>query len=401
MNSDKFDRIVLDLLYEELDELTTAAAKRHMEQSARAREIFAHLKATRKLSVLPVHEPPPNFELSVMDGVRRTLAELPVHHRLGRIVSMLAGYAMRPQLIMGALLLLMIGSSLILVRVRPGQHSAIQVTERGAPEADVDLVLPLTARSAPDLTPRNTERDPPSGAVERNMGAFITAEAAANPAPPSSDTAKKPALGGAAGGDAGADGLDPFDQAVFAYRAGHYTDAQRRFERISRLGGARAAEAALYAAQATRNVSGCATAVSRFERVRLRFPGSGSAYEAAWRAAKCLQQLGDLEAARQGYESLLQVATYAEQARQALSALGDSELPAARAAALQLVPEEPSGASLADALDAPEAVPPPAPAEAEKAPATDRPAAAPEEPSAGIARGSMPEPATPGDAGAP
>jgi len=137
MNSDKFDRIVLDLLYGELDELTTAAAKRHMDQSARAREIFAHFKATRQLSVLPTHDPPPDFEATLMDRERRALAELPLHHRIGRIVSMLAGYAMRPQLIMGALLLLMIGSSLMFLRARPGQHSAMQVTERGAPEADV------------------------------------------------------------------------------------------------------------------------------------------------------------------------------------------------------------------------------------------------------------------------
>ena len=107
MNSDKFDRVVLDLLYGELDELTTAAAKRHMDQSARAREIYAHFKATRQLSVLPAHSPPSNFEASLMERERRALAELPVHHRIGRIISMLAGYAMRPQLIMGALLLLM------------------------------------------------------------------------------------------------------------------------------------------------------------------------------------------------------------------------------------------------------------------------------------------------------
>jgi hypothetical protein len=147
MNSDKFDRIVLDLLYGELDELTTAAAKRHMDQSARAREIFAHFKATRQLSVLPAHAPPADFEAALMERERRALAELPLHHRIGRLVSMLAGYAMRPQLIMGALLLLMIGSSLMFLRARPGQHGAMQVTERGAPEADVDLVLPEPLRS--------------------------------------------------------------------------------------------------------------------------------------------------------------------------------------------------------------------------------------------------------------
>src|SRR5262245_1515306 len=147
MNSDKFDRLVLDPLFGERDATTTAAAKRHMDQSARAREIFAHFKATRQLSVLPTHAPPADFEEALMERERRTLAELPLHHRIGRIVSMLAGYAMRPQLIMGALLLLMIGSSLMFLRARPGQHSAVQVTERGAPEAELDVVLPVAPPS--------------------------------------------------------------------------------------------------------------------------------------------------------------------------------------------------------------------------------------------------------------
>jgi TolA-binding protein len=311
MNSDKFDRVVLDLLYGELDELTTAAAKRHMEQSARAREIYAHFKATRQLSVLPKHSPPADFEAALMARERGALAELPMYHRVGRIISMLAGYAMRPQLIMGALLLLMIGSSLMFLRARPGQHSAVQVTERGAPEADVDLVLPLTpaggrlhgaltaAPPAPEATPASVEPDLAAKPMP----------AAALPSP-SADTS-----------DPDAEGLDPFEQALRMYRGAQYVEAQRRFERISRGGGPHAAEAALYSAQSIRNSSGCALAVSRFDRVRSKFPGSTPAYEAAWRGAKCLQQLGDTEGARQNYESLLQVASYAERARQALATL--------------------------------------------------------------------------------
>jgi TolA-binding protein len=331
MNSDKVDRVVLDLLYGELDELTTAAAKRHMDQSARAREIFAHFKATRQLSVLPTHAPPPDFEAALMERERRALAELPIHHRIGRIVSMLAGYAMRPQLIMGALLLLMIGSSLMFLRARPGQHSAVQVTERGAPEADVDLVLPVPPRSeappaltsgvfsalpAPDsaraLEPGPVANAPRANESGRSVPASTSRGLAAGPA-------RTPLQGGVEGSP---EGLDPFDQALGSYREGHYVEAQRRFDRISRSGGARAAEAALYSAQSFRNVSGCAPAMQRFERVRLDFPGSASAYEAAWRTAKCQQQLGDTEAARQGYESLLDVASHAERARGALAALG-------------------------------------------------------------------------------
>jgi TolA-binding protein len=315
MNSDKFDRIVLDLLYGELDELTTAAAKRHMDQSARAREIFAHFKATRQLSVLPAHTPPANFEVALMERERRALAELPIHHRIGRLISMLAGYAMRPQLIMGALLLLMIGSSLMFLRARPGQHSAVQVTERGAPEADVDLVLPVVAPS--------TEAPPEvTSGVFRAMPA-IEAESLARPVEPAtvgaSLTSGSPGRGAVV--EASPEGLDPFDQALDLYRAGQFVDAQQRFDRVARAGGPRAAEAALYAARALRNTAGCAPAVNRFERVRTKFPGTMPAHEATFRGAKCQQQLGDTDAARQGYESLLQVASYSERAREALGTL--------------------------------------------------------------------------------
>lgn len=308
MNSDKFDRIVLDLLYGELDELTTAAARRHMDQSARARDIFAHFKATRQLSVLPTHAPPPDFEAALMDRERRALAELPLHLRAGRLVSMLAGYAMRPQLIMGALLLLMIGSSLMFLRARPGQHSAVQVTERGSPEAEADVLRPVVEHSEepPELASGVSYAVP----SEAEAGAdALPVAAAVNAAPPGVSV---PA----------AEGLDPFDQALALYRDGHYLDAQRGFDRISRSGGRRAGEAALYAAQSLRSASGCAPAVGRFERVRLDFPGSSWAYEAAWRAAKCLQQLGDVEGARQSYESLLQVSSHATRARAALAGLG-------------------------------------------------------------------------------
>lgn len=319
MNSDKFDRIVLDLLYGELDELTTAAARRHMDQSARARDIFAHFKATRQLSVLPTHAPPPDFEVALMQRERRALAELPLHLRVGRLVSMLAGYAMRPQLIMGALLLLMIGSSLIFLRARPGQHSAVQVTERGAPEAEADALLPVLERS-----------DAPGDTSGLSRAASI------DPEPARSTTGAlsvAPAAGGASPGlpVPAAEGLDPFDQALALYRDGHYLDAQRGFERVTRSGGRRAGEAALYAAQSLRSASGCAPAVGRFERVRLDFPGSSWAYEAAWRGAKCLQQLGDVESARQSYESLLQVSSHATRARAALAALGSVTAPQPRA----------------------------------------------------------------------
>jgi TolA-binding protein len=312
MNSDKFDRVVLDLLYEELDELTTLAAKRHMEQSARARDIFAHLKATRRLSTLPAFPPPDGFEASVLIREPGARAEFPLRYRLGRFVSMLAGYAMRPQLAMGTLLLLMIGSSLLFLRAKPGHHGAIQVTERGVPEVEAELVLPVAAAPSRGEGPR--------GEGPGSEAAAAPLEEAKTPAdlsPPAAPAAKVDVVG-AVPSDPSAGLADAFGEAVRAYRAGQYVEAQRLFERISRQPGPQAAESALYAAQSTRNVSGCAAAIPRFERVRNRFPASGAANEAVWRAAKCAQKLGDIEGARRRLESLLELPSHAREARRAL-----------------------------------------------------------------------------------
>ena len=43
MDCEKFDKIVLDLLYQELDELGTAAAERHLDQCARYRYLLTLL----------------------------------------------------------------------------------------------------------------------------------------------------------------------------------------------------------------------------------------------------------------------------------------------------------------------------------------------------------------------
>lgn len=321
MDSDKFDRIVLDLLYGELDELTTAAARRHMEQSVRAREIYAHFRATRQLGVLPSHAPPASFESALLQREARLMAELPVRHRMGRLVSMLAGYAMRPQLIMGALLLLMLGSSLMFVRTRPGVHSPVQVTERGSPESDVDVVLPLapppseldpsaSSSAVAPPPPAPASADSAASAVPASPAARAVTQTPAAPVPPS----------GAPASTAAAE-ADPFELAMQSYRSRSYAQARRELERVARGGGPRAAEAALHAALSTRNISGCAAALRPLERVRSRFPRSAAAREAQWRIARCHEHLGDLAAARSGYESMLPIASHTRRAQRALDRL--------------------------------------------------------------------------------
>jgi len=102
VDCEKFDRIVLDLLYDELDELTSAAARRHMEHCARCRSIGSGLRATRQVGMLPLLDAPEGLELAILEAERQATELLPLGKRLGRGLSLLAGYAMRPQLAMAA-----------------------------------------------------------------------------------------------------------------------------------------------------------------------------------------------------------------------------------------------------------------------------------------------------------
>src|SRR3954462_6210848 len=138
MDCEKFDRVVLDLLYGELDELTEAAAKRHIEHCSRCKGVSSGLRATREVGALALVDPPEGLELGILEAERRLNAKLPLGKKLERGVSILAVYAMRPQLAMAALLLLMIGSSLFFLRARPGARDSVLVTERGAPETEAE-----------------------------------------------------------------------------------------------------------------------------------------------------------------------------------------------------------------------------------------------------------------------
>ncbi|HEY4102582.1 MAG TPA: zf-HC2 domain-containing protein [Polyangiaceae bacterium] len=378
MDCEKFDRIVLDLLYGELDELTAAAAKRHMEHCARCRNIDASLRATREVGTLPLADAPEGLELRILEAERRATELLPLRKRLGRGMSLLAGYAMRPQLAMAALLMLMIGSSLLFLRAQPGDRGHVLVTERGVPESDNDSVAvtaktnelpPLDgARAAAARNPRSLDEavarhDRSADAKGEARAAAPAATAAPAPVvgalndqvgqafatPTSDDKADDSASEGSSDTDAS------YNAAMAAYRDGRYSEAERRFAAIASQGGSHAASAALYEVQALRMVSGCPAAAPRFDDVHSRYPGSVG-NDAAWQAADCFRSLGDVARARQDYQDLLSDPNYKARAQDALAELDQNvqaqEVAARKAAA-------PAKAKASVAAGAP-AGPPPA-----------------------------------------
>jgi TolA-binding protein len=335
VDCEKFDRVVLDLLYEELDELTSAAAKRHMEHCSRCRSIGAGLRATRAVGVLPLLEPPDSLQGRILEAERRVRARLPLRQRIGRAVSVAADYAMRPQLAMAAVLLLMIGSSLLFLRVQPGQRDSVQVTERGVPESESEGVaivpVPEKRPGSDTLSGAESHGAEPERAARRERKAE---EAPAEESRNDLDDDKLANAAPVAGAElAENDGGDvDYENAMQAYRTGRYSEAQKGFDQVASRSGSNAASAALFAAQATRNDSGCKDAAKRFDTINTRYRGSSIGNEAAWQAADCYRALGAEADARRNYQQLLEVAAYRDRAQQALAAL-DQERVASRSAA--------------------------------------------------------------------
>jgi tetratricopeptide (TPR) repeat protein len=338
MDCEKFDRVVLDLLYAELDELTTASARRHTEHCTRCRGILSELRATREVGSLPLVDPPEGLELKILEAERQARRGLPVRQRVGRVISLLAGYAMRPQLAMAALLLLLIGSSLVILRGRPGERDSVMVTEQGLPGSEAEtLTVPL-----PERTPEQAEDK--SATLDRAEAKGRSAAAAA------------PAPAATAAPEADKDEDSDYAAGVALYDQGRYVEARQRLDSVATRGGSRAPEAALYAARATQQTQGCGSAVTQFEQASARFRNTPSGLEATWQAAECYRTLGETEQARRSYEALFST-DYDEKARSALVRL-DEETNASATAARKAKARPAAGA--ARAADEAAAEPPPA-----------------------------------------
>jgi hypothetical protein len=106
-----------------------------------------------------------------------------------------------------------------------------------------------------------------------------------------------------------------------AFRDGRYGEARRQFDEVAARGGPQAAEAALFAAQSAKVGESCAVAVSLFDQVSTRYPGTQSGYEAQWQAATCYETLGDTERAKRSYQALLDVPSFGERAKASLAQL--------------------------------------------------------------------------------
>jgi hypothetical protein len=279
MDCEGFERVVLDRLYLELDEQSMGEAQRHVAHCSRCRGIEAGLKATRDVCRLPLLSIPAAFNEHVISSERSIRAVLPLRQRASRAVSVLAGYAMRPQLTMAALLLLMIGASLFLVRSPPPDRDLVQVTERGVQEGEIDT---RRARGQPSARAAlDTVQVPASASHTRT-----------NPKTDGCTGPNDPGCNKDVGSPGGAD-REP------SLEAEYRTARQLRFS------------------------SGCSVAVQSFESIRRRQPKSEVGLAATWQAADCYAKLNRKEEARALLDTLLDAPEYAQRANAQLKALSE------------------------------------------------------------------------------
>jgi hypothetical protein len=234
---------------------------------------------------------------------------------------------MRPQLAMAALLLLMIGGSMLFLRARPGERGRVHVTERGVPEGESE---PIAVVPLPEKLPMtDTARGPRAHGVDDPTRRERSGEGD-NDVP---GIAMEPVGGAAPAATATRAPANAYDDAMAAYKAKHYGDARQRFDAIATEGGAQAGSAALYAALSSKKESGCGAAMPRLEEIAQKYRGASEGNEATLQLADCQRFSGRIADARGNYRTLTSVEGYADRARQALAEMDESMVASRKAAA--------------------------------------------------------------------
>jgi hypothetical protein len=325
MDCEKFESVMMDELYGELDELTSAAAKRHIAGCARCSSRIGGLRATRRVAVVPLVDPAPDLEERILGAAERAWIAAPPRPRLAQVISLAGSWAMRPQTATAAVFLVMIGTSVLLLRgksARAPVGDEVTVTEQGTPAP----VAPTSSGSADS---------PVEPSLAKARAPAPGAEAKAPAAAPAYALREAPATaGGGAGAARGAaestafkkaersdeQADEPFDAAVRSYRAGRFDEATRAFDALA-PSDANAPD--LWAARSVRESKGCRAAVARFDRTATRRRRTSPGWDALLEGGLCYRALGELSAARSRLTSLLDVDSHKDRARAELDRIDD------------------------------------------------------------------------------
>jgi hypothetical protein len=312
MDQEKFDQHLMDYLFDELDEVTSAAMKRKIESDADCRELALGLRATLEVAHLPVEQPSDDFEERILAAASLAQEGEPWSRKLLRGLWWAGSHAMRPQLAMAAMLVLVVGSSLLLLRVRSGAVAVSLTKDEGS----------VAAGPSPEHAPAPaTQQDPSLSQSPVGSSDKVTSPEAA-----SATTATAKPRAAASGAPLSEEQLaiidKEFDAGMASYNSGDHLGAQRQFASIKGTKSPRAGSAALYEARAVRASAGCKAAVPYYNAVRSM--GGGMAADATWEQADCHRILGEAAQARTLYLTLEGNKSYSARVAKELESQGET-----------------------------------------------------------------------------
>ena len=357
MDCEKFEPLLLDELYDELDELTSAAVKRHASGCARCSGILAGFRSTRCGIALPLVDVPDGLEDRILAAAREAQKVVPIRSPFSRALSVAGSWAMRPQTAMAAVFLLMLGTSAVLVRSKnhPSGDSAVSVTVAGEPAptaapAAESLDDKAAAAAHGPSSPPNIARLPPASAPAAPVAIADEVSgigaAKGKSAEPRKDLGDNDDLSGSLPGApaatarpqdqdgyasqsaakpyatkrAGPEPQDPSSLGAAAFRARNFAEAAKQYDIAAQAGDT---NAELWAAESTSEGQGCAVALGRFDRLASRAAGQWVGNEASLKAARCQLKMGQLDGARERLDRLAQVPSHQQAAQTALGELNN------------------------------------------------------------------------------
>jgi len=312
MDQEKFDQHLMDYLFDELDEVTRAAMKRKLESDAECREIEAGLRATLEVGELPLEEPSEDLEERILSAASLAQDHEPWHRKLVRSLSWAGSHAMRPQFAMAALLMLVLGSSILLLRARPGSVAVTPGKDQAGVPVAADEAAPTEPEAAATAIAQQTPADSPAEAAPK---AVAQTDEQGNDEDPDD-----PAAVALADGEVDA----TYGRALDNFKAGNFGEAQKDFAAVNRAGGKQAAMAGLYEARAARAQASCEQAIPIYARVRQNHGGSGAASHATWEQADCYRLLGQNRKATKLLLALKDDKTYGSRAAHELANQGEA-----------------------------------------------------------------------------
>ncbi len=326
MDCEKFENLLIDELYGELDEVTSAAVRRHAAGCARCGALLSGLKATRKVAALPVEQPSIDLEDRILAAVREQQKVLPFRARMSTALSRAGAWAMRPQTAMAAVFLVVIGTSFVLVQSRKGMAPSISaraLNAEGQPVPAAQGAVAATAAAsalaleskegafAHGIEDREQQRAHTITAAPSSLAEAIVADDLSKDKNGTARSEEKKAESGYARPTANPDGIANAGPIGGAER----NDSDNRPGASNMRGGGSAGSGGAVQSQATTppmQQAPAATTTTAQSRVAIncqqydanRAQGGPAGNAATLDAGRCYKQLGNAQLARQRFASL-------------------------------------------------------------------------------------------------